>query len=148
MVLFQNQGLTPCEAVLTRAEQNALIMTSMKTSPSPKTRLLAAVCVFAAALLAGCSTTTMKLGGTPGASFSGHYVLGTTAHDLFGATPWIIEVPPDALTECEVRKADPKSTLTLTVTRGFRTKLKARAEPGALGIRARNNQGWSYKVLR
>src|SRR5437588_115998 len=84
----------------------------------------------------------------PGASFSGHYVLGTTAHDLFGAVPFVIEVPGEAVTECEVRKADPKTTLTLTISRGYRNKLKARAEPGALGIRARNNQGWSYKVLR
>ena len=84
----------------------------------------------------------------PGASFSGHYVLGTTAHDLFGATPVEMEVPVDALTECEVRKADPKTVLTLSIHRGFRTKLKARAEPGALGIRARNNAGWTYKILR
>src|SRR5438874_4630325 len=123
-------------------------MIAIKISPSRTNRCLAALWVLAAALLAGCSTTTMKLGGTPGASFSGHYVLGTTAHDLFGAVPLVIEVPVDALTECEVRKADPKSMLTLTVTRGFRTKLKATAGPGALGIRARNNQGWSYKVLR
>ena len=90
----------------------------------------------------------MKIGGTPGASFSGHYVLGTTAHDLFGTTPVVIDMPGEALTECEVRKADPKAVLTLSIHRGFRTKLKATAEPGALGIRARNNAGWSYKVLR
>src|SRR5712671_220249 len=94
-----------CSPLNVRAQ--AHIMTSMKTSHSHKTRPLAAACVFAAALLAGCSTTTMKIGGTPGASFSGHYVLGTTAHDLFGATPVEMEVPVDALSECEVRKADP-----------------------------------------
>ena len=123
-------------------------MIAIKISPSRTNRCLSAVWMLAAALLAGCSTTTMKLGGTPGASFSGHYVLGTTAHDLFGAVPFVIEVPGEAVTECEVRKADPKTTLTLTISRGYRIKLKARAEPGALGIRARNNQGWSYKVLR
>lgn len=123
-------------------------MTSTKTPASRARRLLALLFIVGSALLVGCSTTTIKLGGTPGASFSGHYVLGTTAHDLFGAAPVEMEVPVGALTECEVRKADPKAVLTLSIHQGFRTKLKATAEPGALGIRARNNQGWNYKILR
>src|SRR2546422_5048496 len=114
-------------------------MTSIKTSGSRTNRVFALVCALAAALLVGCSTTTIRLGGTPGASFSGHYVLGTTAHDLYGTTPVVIEVPGEALSECEVRKADPKTTLTLTIRRGYRTKVKATAEPGALGIRVRDN---------
>ena len=121
----------------------------MKTSRCWKKSVVAAAYFLAAAFLVGCSsTTTLKLGGTPGAGFSGHYVLGTTAHDLLGATPLVVEVPRDALTECEVRKVDPKTTLTVTISRGYKTKLKATAEPGALGIRARNNDGWSFKILR
>ena len=123
-------------------------MTSTKTSASHLNRMSALLFIVGSALLVGCSTTTIKLDGTPGASFSGHYVLGTTAHDLVGAVPVVIDVPGEAITECEVRKADPNTMLTLSINQGYRIKLKAKAEPGALGIRARNNQGWSYKVLR
>ena len=123
-------------------------MTSIKTSASRTHRVFAFASILVSVLLVGCSTTTIKLSGTPGTSFSGHYVLGTTAHDLYGTTPVVLEVPGGALTECEVRKADPKAILTLSIHRGPRTKVKATAEPGALGIRVRDNKGWTAKVLR
>ena len=103
----------------------------------------------ASLLLAGCSTSTkMKLSGSPGSTFSGQYRAGSSSFDVSGAVPFVVEVPSTSLEECLFLKTDPEKILTLEIRRGKTQFLEVSAQPGTLGIRARDDDGWHYQILK
>jgi hypothetical protein len=90
----------------------------------------------------------MKLSGTPGSTFSGHYRAGDSSFEVAGAVPLVVEVPRTSLQEWQFLKADPQSTLTLEIRHGKTQILQGTAVPGALGIKAEGDQGRHFQILR
>jgi len=117
----------------------------------PSIKRLFSVALFGAAwlLVSGCSTTTtMKLSGTPGTSFTGHYRSGTSSFDVSGAVPLVVEVPGTSLQECEFRKSDAQATLALEIRHGKTQVLQGTAGPGTSGLRAQDDGGWHFQIIR
>ncbi|HRI14542.1 MAG TPA: hypothetical protein PLX89_16215 [Verrucomicrobiota bacterium] len=92
--------------------------------------------------------TTLRLSGTPGASFTGHYRTQTSSFDLSGALPLVVEVPSSSLQEWEFRKSDPRSTLWLEMLHGSTRILEGTAGPGTLGLKAQKEGGWHLQIIQ
>jgi hypothetical protein len=102
-------------------------------------------------LLTGCATTTMKLSGTAGSAFSGHYVLRGATNTLSGSVPMEVEISGiDSLQSCEFRKARLDDTLVLEIYQGKRQTLRAPVSPGTLGVRAagEGRANWHFETIK
>src|SRR5439155_6669110 len=94
--------------------------TPSSTSMNYANRLLSRVAICAAiVLLAGCTTTTtMKLSGSSGSAFTGHYVSRGFTNSVSGNIPMVIKLPGVTLQSCEFRKTKVDDTLILEIYHG------------------------------
>jgi hypothetical protein len=119
----------------------------MKT-PSSSSGYFAPLVLFSLVFV-GCSTiTTVRLTGTPGAQVSGHYRADHVSSDFAGTADWQMDFDGRRLEEFEFRKATPGHSVDLDIRQGDRQLVHATAEPGVLGLRVRNENGWRVEILK
>ncbi len=105
----------------------------------------------ATVLLTGCaSTTTMKLSGSSGSAFTGHYVFRGATNNVGGSIPVTIELSGAALQACEFRKAKAEDTLILEIYHDRHQTLRAPASAGTWGVKAsgEGRDNWHFELLR
>ena len=93
----------------------------------------------------------MRLSGTTGSAFSGHYVSRGLTHTVSGSIPMVIKIRGvDSLQSCEFRKAHTEDALVLEIYQGSRQTLRAPASPGTLGVRAggEGQANWHFEIIR
>lgn len=92
------------------------------------------------------SPLAMSLTGTEGTRFTGYYVAGGQRVEITNALPW--SVTATNLAHCEFRKADTNATFVFEL-RGDGLQMRATANtPDVLGLRAVEDGGWSFQVIR
>lgn len=119
----------------------------MKTISSSSFSVLLALCGL---LLVGCATatnTTVKLTGTPGTQVKGHYRATHLTSDFSGTAAWQMDLGRQQLHEFEFRKLTPADSVDLEIRRGRTTLVHATAEPGTVGLRARDEGGWKVEPV-
>lgn len=88
----------------------------------------------------------MSLSGTEGARFTGFYVAGGQRMEITNVLPWSFTATN--LAQCEFRKADTNATFVFEL-RGDGLQMRATANtPDVLGLRAVEDGGWSFQVIR
>jgi hypothetical protein len=70
-----------------------------------------------------------------------------SSYEISGTVPFVVKAP-GTLQECEFRKTDPATALTLEIRRGKDQILQCTAEPGALGLKAGGKGGWHFEIIR
>src|SRR5689334_5261432 len=90
-------------------------------------------------VVTGCGTT-MKISGSPGTEFSGHF--RTSAHEqkVNGVlVPWSVTVAGNGnrFEECEFQKPDRQDDLILEIRRHGAVAARVEAPSGVLGVKAR-----------
>jgi len=104
----------------------------------------------ATALLTGCAaTTTMKLSGSSGSAFTGHYVFRGATNNVGGSIPVTIELRGAAFQACEFRKTKVEDTLILEIYHGAHQILRAPASAGTWGVKAsgEGRDNWHFELL-
>ena len=89
--------------------------------------------------------TTMKLSGTPGASFNAEYVRDGKRIAFSGVLPW--SMTESNLSRLEIRKVKPEDTLILDAHGGV-SMVSAQAVPGTTGLRLKMEPNWQMEILR
>jgi hypothetical protein len=107
-------------------------------------------------LLAGCTCTTLRLTGTPGAAFRGGEAYGEgKPADWTNTIPWVEKWwapyygwPVIQVSHCEFRKVDTNSVLRLEL-REHRGRVGVLAPAGTSGVRLTwNGKGYDSEVLK
>jgi hypothetical protein len=90
-------------------------------------------------------TTTMRISGTPGASFTGYYLTGGKRVEVSGVVPWSLSM--SNVTRIEIRKANPNDEFRVEMEGGG-SSMSASTGPGTVGVRMNLEGGGNFKILR
>jgi hypothetical protein len=102
-------------------------------------------------MLCGCSTTALRVSGTPRAQFTAQYQAGSLSGSISTSTRaghpvTVLEMPTGDFT-CDVSKKDPATHLIAEIRQGGKSVFQAEAPAGTQGVRiARTANGWKQEA--
>ena len=112
-----------------------------------KLLVVAVTTVFTLSAYASGKHTTLKLSGTRGTAFEGHYTFDDVVTNVSGTLPARFKFENGSLDAWEFRKLDRAAKLRVTTYHGCRRGLRVNTKPGTLGARLDSVGGRHYEIL-